>query len=597
MKNNDDEYLRIIRKYNIPDNLTLHQVNRIILKELKKNHPDISNKSNAEEIFKEINNDNLFIKKLIREYGENYIYKVNPKQNTNHNNSNYNNNNSNNYNNNNNNNYNNNNNNNSNYNNNNYNNNNNNYNNNHNARNKEDIDDEIQKFKSKLYDIKSRYYYVNDIVSFVNYLLNDRLNNVTTKYELNQIKKQLNFNVRYYFLIFIIHHNKIKYEDPEIDRLSEQILNILSNVKTEKELIRIESEYYNQITPIENRIKKEIDAKTKPIEKIIKNISNYNNLKISYTEESRWINKLNSIYSVKKIDSTIKDIIFEIKLFVISKIKNLLNTLNSDYYDYATQLLLEIDSIQNIQKLNNIIKDYNDYLSKYIKKESNIIKNRLLEFANKYELDDYENNKINEYNQELDKIKDIDDFLDLNNTIKNYRLDILKSVFRKKLYHDNSSKLKTNYIYKIYNMKTEEQMLELMNEYENDLQKEKKNKEILAETKNEIINVINNLKIKYHETNFISDLNHFLWRINYSDNIEDLERVVNDIEIGILNFEKNKFLREIYHDINDTKLHDIAWDVHNKIYQIENITDLKNLKEYYYKEKEKYLNFEEIKNK
>merc|ERR1711903_41241 len=283
--------------------------------------------------------------------------------------------------------------------------------------------------------------------------------------------------------------------------------------------------------------------------------------------------KKENLNSKKRIENTKKDtkILFDEYNFDLDKIlsKSQTKSLSKNLFETKYNILEELDSY-NIEK-SNVEKKYdieildleNNYADKYnklsLKYQEYLIQKKSLEDLKNQD----ENNIIEKYNDEKNKLDPLGDFNSIENDINNEIINIDETVSKMDK-ENNNKKLKLNKEFKTNIDYYNKQIIILQNEkneknyiiskkYEDDLNKidknynyeikkkyiqklEEKNKTDIDNEKNRINQIIKNLtddKVKLEN--------------EYNNEIEKIKKTINNLESK--NNEKNKYMKEIKNKI------------------------------------------------
>ena len=565
MDNLDIEYEKIVKRYHIKEGTTLQEIHRLLAKELKKYHPDVNKSEDAERMTIEINNFNAVIKKLIKKYGENYVYQVktssyndnqnkktsNPKSNTKTST---------------------------------------------NDGKNDYLNKEIENFRVEINNTLNKYKYIRDIVTFTNDFLVSKLPQIHSFEQLNIYKEVFNKGIVYYRLIFYIDSNKIRYEDDEINRISDETLNKINNNldRDMNFLLDTEREYFSKINPLIKKIKNEIKEKIEPIINILESIKNYKNMEINSLVILDSINKLKFIENVKVIDNAVnncfKDIKMEFIKYLHSNIeKNLLK-------EYLSNILLKVDAVTNIIDLNNVMKEFNMNVLIYLKKEINSILRNLSTFIVDNSLELLEKNRIEMLMERLARVSSISELSFIINDIEREKLDILKNKFHKQLYDENFSReLQNKYRNKLFNVNSLRSLELLIKEYNEEKKVEKEYSDaseiMIKQTKDELYNFFDSIKDKYKGTILEFNIEGAILNIRNCYDIKKLQTILENFKRDLYNYEKNAFsLTLAYELLGDNKRYHLYRKYINEYNNVTNIDELYALKERYQKEMSGLLN-------
>merc|ERR1711903_349740 len=274
--------------------------------------------------------------------------------------------------------------------------------------------------------------------------------------------------------------------------------------------------------------------------------------------------KKENLNSKKRIENTKKDtkILFDEYNFDLDKIlsKSQTKSLSKNLFETKYNILEELDSY-NIEKSN-------------VEKKYDI---EILDLENNYA---DENNIIEKYNDEKNKLDPLGDFNSIENDINNEIINIDETVSKMDK-ENNNKKLKLNKEFKTNIDYYNKQIIILQNEkneknyiiskkYEDDLNKIDNNYNLKKETTQEYINELKNniyeIKKKYiqkREEKNKTDIDNEKNRINqiiknltddkvkleneYNNEIEKIKKTINNLESK--NNEKNKYMKEIKNKI------------------------------------------------
>merc|ERR1711903_376105 len=300
--------------------------------------------------------------------------------------------------------------------------------------------------------------------------------------------------------------------------------------------------------------------------------------------------KKENLNSKKRIENTKKDtkILFDEYNFDLDKIlsKSQTKSLSKNLFETKYNILEELDSY-NIEK-SNVEKKYdieildleNNYADKYnklsLKYQEYLIQKKSLEDLKNQD----ENNIIEKYNDEKNKLDPLGDFNSIENDINNEIINIDETVSKMDK-ENNNKKLKLNKEFKTNIDYYNKQIIILQNEkneknyiiskkYEDDLNKIDNNYNLKKETTQEYINELKNniyeIKKKYIqklEEKNKTDIDNEKNRINqiiknltddkvkleneYNNEIEKIKKTINNLESK--NNEKNKYMKEIKNKI------------------------------------------------
>ena len=569
----EQRYQKILRKYNIKDGLTLDEIRRILSKEMSKHHPDINKEVGEEEKFKEVNSDYLFIRELIKKYKGNYVYTVNDTKTST--NSGYNNTT------------------------------NDNKNNSNNKTTDDKLEYEIEKFIIELKNPKEKYKYIYNISKHIDYVINEGINNIKTMDDLIKQKKLTYFIITYYKVLFFIQYYKEEYDNEEINKLSDEILNKINGLKSySDEIYNIENEYYNRLNPIITKIKNEINKITNPVKQLIDKIRTYKHIS-DYNLDIKLINiknKIESIRNIKKVDSILNECLSGIKKDFIGYLQNEINTtIDSYHYDSISQFLLKADDIKSFADLSSVMNDCNNYILSYIEKIKNDIKNDINKFILDNQIEALDRASLDFIISNLNYIENKKDAVSLQKDVEKEKFSILKNKFQKRITNDmikSPSMRFTDYNMKLYNIKTVEELNDLINEYENNLENQnnvnKKMSESLDEAKIEFIELLNKLKLEYINNHFRYNIDSCKKRVEMCNNYDDFKKIKSDFQIELLNQEKNEFYQELMEEsLNNINLYSLISDYSARIYKITTSKELQELKEEYYRKRDILLNQEQ----
>merc|ERR1711903_44563 len=246
--------------------------------------------------------------------------------------------------------------------------------------------------------------------------------------------------------------------------------------------------------------------------------------------------KKENLNSKKRIENTKKDtkILFDEYNFDLDKIlsKSQTKSLSKNLFETKYNILEELDSY-NIEK-SNVEKKYdieildleNNYADKYnklsLKYQEYLIQKKSLEDLKNQD----ENNIIEKYNDEKNKLDPLGDFNSIENDINNEIINIDETVSKMDK-ENNNKKLKLNKEFK-------NNIYEIKKKYIQKL--EEKNKTDIDNEKNRINQIIKNLtddKVKLEN--------------EYNNEIEKIKKTINNLESK--NNEKNKYMKEIKNKI------------------------------------------------
>merc|ERR1711903_166489 len=296
--------------------------------------------------------------------------------------------------------------------------------------------------------------------------------------------------------------------------------------------------------------------------------------------------KKENLNSKKRIENTKKDtkILFDEYNFDLDKIlsKSQTKSLSKNLFETKYNILEELDSY-NIEKSN-------------VEKKYDI---EILDLENNYA---DENNIIEKYNDEKNKLDPLGDFNSIENDINNEIINIDETVSKMDK-ENNNKKLKLNKEFKTNIDYYNKQIIILQNEkneknyitskkYEDDLNKIDNNYNLKKETTQEYINELKNniyeIKKKYIqklEEKNKTDIDNEKNRINqiiknladdkvkleneYNNEIEKIKKTINNLESK--NNEKNKYMKEIK---NKIRIEEEKFKKKKKVF-LDNINELK----------------------
>lgn len=569
MNNLDMEYEKIVERYHIKEGTTLKEIHRMLAKELKKYHPDVNKSQDAEKMTIEINNYNATIKKLIKKYGEDYVYKVktstyngndnqnkktsNPQRNTKANTS-------------------------------------------TNNGNSDYLKKEIENFRFEINDTINKYKYIRDIVKFANDFLVSKVPQIKSFEQLYIYKEVFNKGIVYYRLIFYIYSNKTRFENDEINRISDETLNKINN-NLDRDinfLLDVEREYFMKINPLIEKIRKEINKKIQPVINILESIKSYSNIDISSLFIFDKINKLKLIDNVKIVDNAINNCFEEIKKEFI---KYLHSNIEKDLLkDYLSNILLEVDSVKNIIDLNNVMKKFNVNVSVHLKKEINNISKDLTNFIMDNSLELLEKNQIERLMERLTKISSISELSYIKSDIEREKVNILKTKFRKQLYDNNINReLQNKYLNKLFNVDSVKSLEILIKDYNEERKLEEQYSEVsekmIKQTKDELYDFFDSIKDKYQGTLLEIEIEMAITNLKNCHDIKKIQAILENFKRELYNYEKSEFSLTLAKELlGNNKLYPLYRKYINKYNDVTNIDELYALKEKYQKEMNELLN-------
>lgn len=597
----ESRYIDILRKYSIPDNLTLEEVRKRILKEAAKYHPDHNKEPGAEEKCQLITADAEFIRQLIKKYKRDYVYVVNGSDKTkgdgsgfqgtgtygdspstgssdqgtksnggNHTNG-----------------------------------------NDGTRTNKgnggdgesqstyeSSLKEAIDKAIFEVIKIKTQYSFILELVDYADYVLSI-LPKVDSFSALNSIIEDFSFKVAYYTVLTFMIYDKNSYEDSELDLIVDEMVQKLKVARTKYDIENIEHEYYRKSQPIINRIKEEIKKRTSPIIQILNDIEGYKSIKLDTLYVLKF--RLNDIKSLRKIDKFIAKIFLEVRNSIRDYIRLTISSKDRDEYDdYATQVLLKIDNVNDLGSLNDVVRSYDAYVNNYINKKVTEIRDETLKFIDENNFERYELFSLNHRLEDLVKAKSKLEFNDLVKDIYSERLKLLVNKFRNRLYRDEvDSDIRYAYIDKLRGVTSEEMLKSLIADYEKEVELKKQSDAKVAQTITELretlIQTIKGAKDKYAGTLLEMRLDLYLDSAYRSNSIDDIQMILGDFQGAILHYESQIFLEELSYDSRvNSELSHLHTKYFAKLYRAKTIFELQKIKDEYYKERAQILNEEDV---
>lgn len=439
------------------------------------------------------------------------------------------------------------------------------------------------------------YYFVASIVKYVNNILNYRLNNIRTLYELNQIKMELNNIVTYHRLRIVVISNKSQYENGEIDQLSNEILEKMSKISDfDRKIYDIEKEYYNKLIPIIKKIEEKIKRKLNPVIELLKKIEKYENVQLDYLViSSHYLLEFNGIKSIRKADEVIGKCYYEVRTSFIKFLRNEKQMYADDfnYCEYINQVLLKIDGSKNLEELNLVMAEYDNNFEKSMNNRKEKIINEAQFYLNENNVDaDFLTYGLKMYVNDIRKSVNKKNFDYLYLNIKQEILNILKEKFKRKVDKDNVNyRLKFKYIDKLYNIKTENELNELIAEYEAAFDTQKEKNTAFNDIKNAFKKDLEDMKKKYEGCSFENKINTYILRLEHCNTIQSFRSIMEFFQEEHFFYERSVFQNEIMNDMANSYFYSLACEYYLELFNINNMEQLKKMREQYIKERQELL--------